>query len=149
MTFTMRNIFYIIFLYIFVLEAISGQLIDNRKSYTIPNNINNNLPLSELSAFDRERFSMQQSFSLSSLFLSNQMTSILGYKNRLSYHALDNLRFDADIMIYQPMSNGMNSDYSKFNIIYDAGFTYSPLDNIFFQFKMKNKPMISSQRYGF
>lgn len=149
MTFTMRNIFYIIFLYIFVLEAISGQLIDNRKSYTIPNNINNNLPLSELSMFDRDRFSMLQSFSLSSLSLNNQMTSILGYKNRLSYHALDNLRFDADIMIYQPISNGMNSDYNKFNILYDAGFTYSPLDNIIFQFKMKNKPMIYNHPYGF
>ena len=145
----MRIILYTIFLYVFILETISGQLIDNRKNYSIPNNINNNLPLSELSMFDRQRFSMQQSFSLSSLSLNNQMTSVLGYKNKLSYHALDNLRFDADIMVYQPMSNGIQPINNKFNILYDAGFTYSPLANMFFQFKMKNKPTIANHIYGF
>ena len=89
------------------------------------------------------------SYGLSMSMMSNgqSMYSLTGLTNRISYLVMDNLKIDANIILYKSQMPFQNQDKFRnlLDIAYDAGITYKPTDNSFLQFRFKNIPY--SQRY--
>ena len=114
----------------------------------IPTNLNGELdsrPL--LSLFDPERFDMSYGLSMSMMSNGQNMYSLTGLTNRISYLVTDNLKFDANIILYK--SQMPFQQQNKFNnlldIAYDAGVTYRPTESSFLQIRFQSLPYY--QRY--
>ena len=114
----------------------------------IPTNLNGELdsrPL--LSLFDPERFDMSYGLSMSMISNGQNMYSLTGLTNRISYLVTDNLKFDANIILYK--SQMPFQQQNKFNnlldIAYDAGVTYRPTESSFLQIRFQSLPYY--QRY--
>ena len=114
----------------------------------IPTNLNGELdsrPL--LSLFDPERFDMSYGLSMSMMSNGQNMYSLTGLTNRISYLVTDNLKFDANIILYK--SQMPFQQQNKFNnlldIAYDAGVTYRPTKSSFLQIRFQSLPYY--QRY--
>ena len=75
------------------------------------------------------------------------MFSVAGLTNRISYLAMDNLEIDANVTLYksqlpfQQQGNLMN----QLELAYDAGVTYKPTKNSFLQLRFQNLP--HNQKY--
>ena len=115
----------------------------------IPTNLNGELdsrPL--LSLFDRERFDMSYGLSMSMMSNGQSMYSLTGLTNRISYLVMDNLKIDANIILYKsqmPFQQNQDKFSNLLDIAYDAGITYKPTDNSFLQLRFKSMPY--NQRY--
>ena len=114
----------------------------------IPTNLNGELDSRpSLSLFDPERFDMSYGLSMSMMSNGQNMYSLTGLTNRISYLVMDNLKIDANIILYK--SHMPFQQQNKFNnlldIAYDAGITYKPTDNSFLQLRFKSIPY--NQRY--
>ena len=114
----------------------------------IPTNLNGELDYRpSLSLFDPERFDMSYGLSMSMMSNGQNMYSLTGLTNRISYLVMDNLKIDANIILYK--SHMPFQQQNKFNnlldIAYDAGITYKPTDNSFLQLRFKSIPY--NQRY--
>ena len=114
----------------------------------IPTNLNGELDSRpSLSFFDPERFDMSYGLSMSMMSNGQSMYSLTGLTNRISYLVMDNLKIDANIILYK--SHMPFQQQNKFNnlldIAYDAGITYKPTDNSFLQLRFKSIPY--NQRY--
>ena len=114
----------------------------------IPTNLNGELDSRpSLSLFDLERFDMSYGLSMSMMSNGQNMYSLTGLTNRISYLVMDNLKIDANIILYK--SHMPFQQQNKFNnlldIAYDAGITYKPTDNSFLQLRFKSIPY--NQRY--
>ena len=114
----------------------------------IPTNLNGELdsrPL--LSLFDPERFDMSYGLSMSMMSNGQNMYSLTGLTNRISYLVTNNLKFDANIILYK--SQMPFQQQNKFNnlldIAYDAGVTYKPTESSFLQIRFQSLPY--NQRY--
>ena len=114
----------------------------------IPTNLNGELdsrPL--LSLFDPERFDMSYGLSMSMMSNGQNMYSLTGLTNRISYIVTNNLKFDANIILYK--SQMPFQQQNKFNnlldIAYDAGVTYRPTESSFLQIRFQSLPY--NQRY--
>ena len=114
----------------------------------IPTNLNGELdsrPL--LSLFDPERFDMSYGLSMSMMSNGQNMYSLTGLTNRISYLVTNNLKFDANIILYK--SQMPFQQQNKFNnlldIAYDAGVTYRPTESSFLQIRFQSLPY--NQRY--
>ena len=68
-----------------------------------------------MSLFDPQRFDIQQGFSMSMMSMGNQSVSVAGYTNKITYWANDNLKFNANILLYQPSINSFNHHGIKNN----------------------------------
>ena len=75
------------------------------------------------------------------------MYSLTGLTNRISYLVMDNLKIDANIILYKSQMPFQNQDKFRnlLDIAYDAGITYKPTDNSFLQLRFKSIPY--NQRY--
>ena len=109
----------------------------------IPTNLNGELDSRQsLSLFDPERFDMSYGLSMSMMSNGQNMYSLTGLTNRISYLVMDNLKIDANIILYK--SHMPFQQQNKFNnlldIAYDAGITYKPTDNSFLQLRFKSIP---------
>ena len=114
----------------------------------IPTNLNGELDSRpSLSFFDPERFDMSYGLSMSMMSNGQSMYSLTGLTNRISYLVMDNLKIDANIILYKSQMPFQNQDKFRnlLDIAYDAGITYKPTDNSFLQFGFKNIPY--NQRY--
>ena len=114
----------------------------------IPTNLNGELDSRpSLSLFDPERFDMSYGLSMSMMSNGQSMYSLTGLTNRISYLVMDNLKIDANIILYKSQMPFQNQDKFRnlLDIAYDAGITYKPTDNSFLQFRFKNIPY--NQRY--
>ena len=114
----------------------------------VPTNLNGELDSRpSLSLFDPERFDMSYGLSMSMMSNGQSMYSLTGLTNRISYLVMDNLKIDANIILYKSQMPFQNQDKFRnlLDIAYDAGITYKPTDNSFLQFRFKNIPY--SQRY--
>ena len=114
----------------------------------IPTNLNGELDSrSSLSLFDPKRFDMSYGLSMSMISNGQSMYSLTGLTNRISYLVMDNLKIDANIILYKSQMPFQNQDKFRnlLDIAYDAGITYKPTDNSFLQFRFKNIPY--NQRY--
>ena len=114
----------------------------------IPTNLNGELNSRvSLSIFDPERFDMSHGLSMTMISNGQSMYSLTGLTNRISYLVMDNLKIDANIILYKSQMPFQNQDKFRnlLDIAYDAGITYKPTDNSFLQLRLKNIPY--NQRY--
>ena len=115
---------------------------------TLPTNLNGELDAQpSLSLFDPARFNMSHGFTMSMMSVGGQSVSMAGFTNRITYLAMDNLRFDANVTLYKTQlpfqQKGALMD--QLDIAYDAGITYQPTKNSFLQLRFQNIPYY--QRY--
>ena len=104
----------------------------------IPTNLNGELDSRpSLSLFDPERFDMSYGLSMSMMSNGQSMYSLTGLTNRISYLVMDNLKIDANIILYKSQMPFQNQDKFRnlLDIAYDAGITYKPTDNSFLQLR--------------
>ena len=114
----------------------------------IPTNLNGELDSRpSLSLFDPERFDMSYGLSMSMMSNGQNMYSLTGLTNRISYLVMDNLKIDANIILYKSQMpfQHHNKFKNQLDIVYDAGVTYKPTDNSFLQLRFKSIPY--NQRY--
>ena len=114
----------------------------------IPTNLNGELDSRpSLSLFDSERFNMSYGLSMSMMSNGQNMYSLTGLTNRIAYLVTDNLKIDANIVLYK--SQMPFQQQNKFNnlldIAYDAGVTYRPTESSFLQIRFQSLPY--NQRY--
>ena len=110
----------------------------------IPTNLNGELDSRpSLSLFDPERFDMSYGLSMSMMSNGQSMYSLTGLTNRISYLVMDNLKIDANIILYKSQMPFQNQDKFRnlLDIAYDAGITYKPTDNSFLQLRFKSIPV--------
>ena len=115
---------------------------------TLPTNLNGELDAQpSLSLFDPARFNMSHGFTMSMMSVGGQSVSMAGFTNRITYLAMDNLRFDANVTLYKTQlpfqQQGALMD--QLDVAYDAGITYQPTKNSFLQLRFQNIPYY--QRY--
>ena len=114
----------------------------------IPTNLNGELDSRpSLSLFDPERFDMSYGLSMSMMSNGQNMYSLTGLTNRISYLVMDNLKIDANITLYKSQMPLQQQDKFRnlLDIAYDAGVTYKPTENSFLQIRFQNLPY--NQRY--
>ena len=128
--------------------TLSAQFKSDLQIGEIPTNLNGELesrPL--LSLFDPERFDMSYGLSMSMMSNGQNMYSLTGLTNRISYLIMDNLKIDANVILYKSQMPFQHQDKfrNQLDIAYDAGVTYKPTDNSFLQLRFKSLPY--NQRY--
>jgi len=115
---------------------------------TLPTNLNGELDTQpSLSLFDPARFDMSHGFTMSMMSMGGQSASIAGFTNRITYMAMDNLRFDANVTLYKTQLpfQQQGALLNQLDVAYDAGITYQPTKNSFLQLRFQNIPHY--QRY--
>ena len=114
----------------------------------IPTNLNGELnSRPSLSLFDPERFDISYGLSMSMMSNGGNMYSLTGLTNRISYFVMDNLKIDANIILYKSQMP-FQQQYKSRNLLdvaYDAGVTYKPTENSFLQIRFQSLPY--NQRY--
>ena len=69
---------------------------------SIPTNLNGELDSrSSLSLFDPRRFNIDHGFTIQMMNLGGHSISMAGYNNHITYWAMNNLKLDANITLYQ------------------------------------------------
>ena len=139
----MKRIAYNTLFYCIITSAAFSQFIDDRVSEIVPNNLNGKLDYNNMSLFDPDRFDIQQGFSMSMMSLGNRSISIAGYTNNITYWAKDNLRLNANILLYQPSISSFDNQGGLSNdlkVAFDAGLVYKPTKNSFLEIRIKNLP---------
>ena len=114
----------------------------------IPTNLNGELDSRpSLSLFDPKKFDMSYGLSMSMMSNGQNVYSLTGLTNRISYLVMDNLKIDANIILYKSQMPFQHQDKfrNQLDIAYDAGVTYKPTDNSFLQLRFKSLPY--NQRY--
>jgi hypothetical protein len=144
----MRHIFKPLLTEIFLSGIILAQFRMDVPTQTLPTNLNGELDAQpSLSLFDPARFDMSHGFTMSMMTIGGQSLSMAGFTNRITYMAMDNLRFDANVTLYKTQlpfqQQGALMD--QLDVAYDAGITYQPTKNSFLQFRLQNIPY--NQRY--
>ena len=144
----MRHIFKPLLTEIFLSGIILAQFRMDVPTQTLPTNLNGELDAQpSLSLFDPARFDMSHGFTMSMMTIGGQSLSMAGFTNRITYMAMDNLRFDANVTLYKTQlpfqQQGALMD--QLDVAYDAGITYQPTKNSFLQFRVQNIPY--NQRY--
>ena len=128
--------------------ALPAQFKSDLQKGEIPTNLNGELDSRpSLSFFDPERFDMSYGLSMSMMSNGQSMYSLTGLTNRISYLVMDNLKIDANIILFKSQMPFQNQDKFRnlLDIAYDAGITYKPTDNSFLQLRFKSIPY--NQRY--
>ena len=139
----MKRIAYITLFYCIITSVAFSQFIDDRVSEIVPNNLNGQLDYNNMSLFDPDRFDIQQGFSMSMMSFGNQSLSIAGYTNNITYWAKDNLRLNANILLYHPSISSFDNQGGLSNdlkVAFDAGLVYKPTKNSFLEISIKNLP---------
>ena len=114
----------------------------------IPTNLNGELDSRpSLSFFDSERFDMSHGLSMTMISNGQSMYSLTGLTNRISYLVMDNLKVDANIILYKSQMPFQQQDKFRnlLDIAYDAGVTYKPTENSFLKIRFQSLPY--NQRY--
>ena len=144
---------YITLIFCIIINGAFPQFIPNHGPEMVPNNLHGQLDYSTISLFDSDRFDIQQGFSMSMMTIGNQSVSVAGYSNNITYWANNNLRLNANILLYQPSISSLDHQGNQNNgpkIALDAGLIYQPTKNTFLQINFKNIPDYGSNNslYG-
>ena len=132
---------------IFTIGLALAQFKASRPGMSVPTNLNGELDYSGWSLFDPNRFDMQHGFSMSMMNIGGQSVSVAGYTNNLTYWAKNNLRLDANILLYQPAINTVQGGLapgSSLKTVYDVGLIYAPTKNSFLELRFQNAPYYQS-----
>ena len=144
----MRHIFKPLLTVIFLSGIILAQFRMDVPTQTLPTNLNGELDAQpSLSLFDPARFDMSHGFTMSMMTIGGQSVSMAGFTNRITYMAMDNLRFDANVTLYKTQLpfQQQGALLNQLDVAYDAGITYQPTKNSFLQLRFQNIPHY--QRY--
>ena len=144
----MRHIFKPLITVIFLSGIILAQFRMDVPTQTLPTNLNGELDAQpSLSLFDPARFDMSHGFTMSMMTIGGQSVSMAGFTNRITYMAMDNLRFDANVTLYKTQLpfQQQGALLNQLDVAYDAGITYQPTKNSFLQLRFQNIPHY--QRY--
>ena len=131
---------YTTLIFCIIINTAFSQFIPEHAPKLVPNNLHGQLDYSALSLFDSDRFDIQQGFSISMMNVGNQSVSVAGYSNNITYWANNNLRLNANILLYQPVINALGNQNNGPKIALDAGLIYQPTKNTFLQINFKNLP---------
>jgi len=131
---------YTTLIFCIIINTAFSQFIPEHAPKLVPNNLHGQLDYSALSLFDSDRFDIQQGFSISMMNVGNQSVSVAGYSNNITYWANNNLRLNANILLYQPAINALGNQNNGPKIALDAGLIYQPTKNTFLQINFKNLP---------
>ena len=107
----MTRILSIKLILLFTINIVSAQFISDDIDRTVPNNIHGQLNYSDMPLFSPDRFSFNQGFSMSMMSSGSKPTSIASYSNNVTYWASNNLKIDANILLYAP--TGINLNFQK------------------------------------
>ena len=135
----MRHIFKPLITVIFLSGIILAQFRMDVPTQTLPTNLNGELDAQpSLSLFDPARFDMSHGFTMSMMSIGGQSVSMAGFTNRITYMALDNLRFDANVTLYKTQHpfQQQGALMDQLDVAYDASITYQPTKNSFLQFRL-------------
>ena len=135
---------YTTLIFCIIINTAFSQFIPEHAPKLVPNNLHGQLDYSALSLFDSDRFDIQQGFSISMMNVGNQSVSVAGYSNNITYWANNNLRLNANILLYQPVINALGNQNNGPKIALDAGLIYQPTKNTFLQINFKNLPNYGS-----
>jgi hypothetical protein len=144
----MRHIFKPLLTVIFLSGIILVQFRMDVPTQTLPTNLNGELDAQpSLFLFDPARFDMSHGFTMSMMTIGGQSVSMAGFTNRITYMAMDNLRFDANVTLYKTQLpfQQQGALLNQLDVAYDAGITYQPTKNSFLQLRFQNIPHY--QRY--
>ena len=133
---------------IVLLTALSAQFRADVQTGEIPTNLNGELDSQRsLSLFDSQRFDLSHGFTMSMLSNGQNMYSVAGLTNRISYLAMDNLKIDANVTLFKSQLpfQQQGKMINQLELAYDAGITYKPTKNSFLQLRFQNLP--HNQRY--
>ncbi len=144
---------YILLIFCIIINAAFSQFIPDHGPEVVPNNLHGQLDYSTMSLFNSDRFDIQQGFSMSMMTIGNHSVSVAGFSNNITYWANNNLRLNANILLYQPSISGLDHQGTPNNgprIALDAGLIYQPTKNTFLQINFKNLPNYGSNNnlYG-
>jgi len=141
---------YTTLIFCIIINTAFSQFIPEHAPKLVPNNLHGQLDYNALSLFDSDRFDIQQGFSISMMNVGNQSVSVAGYSNNITYWANNNLRLNANILLYQPVINALGNQNNGPKIALDAGLIYQPTKNTFLQINFKNLPNYGSSNnlYG-
>ena len=98
----MTRILSIKLILLFTINIVSAQFISDHIDRTVPNNIHGQLNYSDMPLFSPDRFSFNQGFSMSMMSSGSKPTSIASYSNNVTYWASNNLKINANILLYAP-----------------------------------------------
>ena len=134
-----RNIYINLVLLLFI-NAIQAQLISDYEDRLVPNNIHGQLDFSNAPLLSPDRFTFNQGFSMSMASHGSYATSIASYSNSITYWANNNLKINANFLLYSPM-NMIGSEYNNGpQLALDAGITYKPTKNSYIQLNFQKLP---------
>ena len=141
---------YTTLIFCIIINTAFSQFIPKHAPKLVPNNLHGQLDYSALSLFDSDRFDIQQGFSISMMNVGNQSVSVAGYSNNITYWANNNLRLNANILLYQPAINALGNQNNGPKIALDTGLIYQPSKNTFLQINFKNFPNygLNNNLYG-
>jgi hypothetical protein len=134
-----RNI-YITLIIVLYLNIIYAQLLSDVNNRTVPNNIHGQLDYSILPLFSTERFSFNQGFSMSMASHGSIATSIASYSNNITYWASDNLKINANVLLYAPTGMTNPNLESGPQLALDAGITYKTTKNSYIHLNFQKIP---------
>mgnify|MGYP001227567778 CR=1 FL=1 len=127
---------------LFTLNIVSAQLISDHVDRIVPNNIHGQLNYSDIPLFSPDRFSYNQGFSMSMMSFGSKPTSIASYSNNVTYWASNNLKINANILLYAPTGiDKINNNFSP-QLAYDAGITYKPSKNSYIHLNFQKLPKL-------
>ena len=127
---------------------LSAQFKSDLQIGEIPTNLNGELDSKpSLSLFNLERFDMSHGLSMTMISNGQNMYSLTGLTNRISYLVMDNLKVDANIILYKSQMPIQQQDKFRnlLDIAYDAGVTFKPTENSFLKIRFQSLPY--NQRY--
>ena len=129
---------------LFTISIVSAQFISDHVDRTVPNNIHGQLNYSDMPLLSPDRFSFYQGFSMSMMSSGSKPTSIASYSNNVTYWASNNLKINANILLYAPTGiDKINNNFSP-QLAYDAGITYKPSKNSYIHLNFQKLPKIGT-----
>ena len=138
----MKRILSIKLVLLFTLSIVSAQFISDHVNRTVPNNIHGQLNYNDMPIFSPDRFSFNQGFSMSIISSDSQPISIASYSNNITYWASNNLKFNANILLFAPTGIDKINNSNSTQLAYDAGITYKPSKNSYIHLNFQKLPKL-------
>ena len=99
--------------------------------------------------FSPERFSFNQGFSMTMASHSSMATTIASYSNNITYWASDNLKINANVLLYAPTRVTNFNLESGPQLALDAGITYKTKNNSYIHLNFQKMPSYGLRNNSF
>ena len=126
-----------------------AQLLSDVTNKEVPNNIHGQLDYSSMPLLSPERFSFNQGFSMTMASNSLMATTIASYSNNITYWASDNLKINANVLLYAPTGITNFNLESGPQLALDAGITYKTTNNSYIHLNFQKMPSYGLRNSSF